>query len=99
MISIPLPATIPKRKAAERASVICALNIVIVLVKHWSCDLGLICRDQEMFSASISQTWSTLVVQDCLMRRRDSLMTNLQIRSTAIYCAPVVQGSVFVGQP
>jgi hypothetical protein len=36
-ISIPLPATIPRRKAAKRATAICASNIVIVLVKHWSC--------------------------------------------------------------
>jgi hypothetical protein len=42
MISIPLPATIPKRKAAKRATAICGSNIVIVLIKHWSCDLGLI---------------------------------------------------------
>src|SRR5271167_3087718 len=40
MISIPLPATTPRRKAAKRATAICASNIVIVLVKHWSCDLG-----------------------------------------------------------
>jgi hypothetical protein len=33
MISIPLPATIPRRKAAKRATAICASNIVIVLVR------------------------------------------------------------------
>src|ERR1700733_642878 len=37
MISIPLPATIPKRKAANRAIAICASNIVVVLVKRRSC--------------------------------------------------------------
>jgi hypothetical protein len=37
MISIPLPATIPRRKAAKRARAICASNIVIILVKDWSC--------------------------------------------------------------
>jgi hypothetical protein len=44
MISIPLPAIIPKRKAAKRATVICASNIIIAVVKHWACDLGLIQR-------------------------------------------------------
>src|ERR1700722_2984349 len=37
MISIPLPATTPKRKAVKRATAIGTSNIVIVLVKHWSC--------------------------------------------------------------
>jgi hypothetical protein len=49
MISIPLPATIPKRKVAKRATAICGSNIVIVLVKHWSCDLGL-----AVFKSAIS---------------------------------------------
>ena|SRR5271165_676560 len=48
MISIPLPTTIPRRKAAKRATVICASNIVIVLVKHRSCDLGLAVFDRPV---------------------------------------------------
>jgi hypothetical protein len=42
MISIPLPAIIAKRKAAKRATVICASNIIIAVVKYWSRDLGLL---------------------------------------------------------
>ena len=55
MISIPLPAIIPKRKAAKRATVICASNIIIAVVKHSSCDLGLTNGDHGMFSTIISQ--------------------------------------------
>ena len=52
MISIPLPATTPRRKAAKRASAIGVSNIVVLLVKHRSSDP----LDQGMFSAIISQT-------------------------------------------
>jgi hypothetical protein len=56
MISIPPPAIMPKRKAAKRATVICASNIIIAVVKHSSCDLDITTGDHGMFSTIISQT-------------------------------------------
>jgi hypothetical protein len=63
MISIPLPAIIPKRKAAKRATVICASNIVIAVVKHSSCDLGLT-RSRDILHDHFPDVVS-LAVQHC----------------------------------
>jgi hypothetical protein len=53
MTSIPLPTTIPRRKAAMRATTICASNIVIVLDKHRSCDLGLAVLHPPLWSGDV----------------------------------------------
>jgi hypothetical protein len=78
MISIPLPAATPRRKAAKRASAICASNIVIALVKHRSCDLGfevfrtaIFMRHQDLAEVNLviwnAAIYSTLVVQDVVV--------------------------------
>jgi hypothetical protein len=56
MISILLPTIIPKRKAAKRANVICASNIVIAVVKARLAISASSNGDQGMFSTIISQT-------------------------------------------